>query len=119
MPVAWRHESSHERLPFNEFADIAAKRQTKHTEFGHNISPASQWATSEPDAASWAFLYTAGPEMRMAYPIKEINQELYLSATLTPVPQLRVDADVISHHLDGFRKMMSPLTATSWRTQLT
>ena len=41
MPVAWRHESSHEGLPFNEVADIAAKWQTKHTEFGHNRSPAS------------------------------------------------------------------------------
>ena len=40
-PVTWLHEPSHEGLPFNEFADIAAKYQTKHTLTGHTRSPAS------------------------------------------------------------------------------
>ena len=75
-PIAWLHEPSHEGLPFNEFADIAAKWQTKHTTIGHTRSPASLWATSEPDAASWASLYAAGSAVKRTYPIKEISNEI-------------------------------------------
>ena len=46
--ISWRHEPSHEGLPFNELADTAAKWQRRHLESGHLRSPASEWAMAFP-----------------------------------------------------------------------
>ena len=87
---------SHLGLPFNEFADTLAKWQAKHLECGHATSPASTWAASSTQQALWAYLYIAPPDVQNMYPLKWVGSELYLSATVTPVPTHCIPAGIIT-----------------------
>lgn len=87
--VKWTHEKSHIALPYNEFADVAAKHEMRNGHPAYQISsPASSWALNEATYASWAFLFVASQNVAGMYPIKRRGDEMYLSASVAPVPRM-------------------------------
>ena len=53
----WIHEKGHHELPWNEFADVAAKWACKQT-FAYTVmaTPCAQWLSAGNSYANWAFL---------------------------------------------------------------
>lgn len=100
-----RHESSHEGLPFNEFADVGAKWQRRrHYEGTELTSPASRWAVTDPEHAEWAFPFASHPAVRQTYPLKMIGSDVFLSATVCPVSQYQAPSNVIMAKIDDFQQ---------------
>ena len=103
--IQWKHEPSHEGLPFNEFADVGSKAQRKlHDTAAEVWSPASSWAVSNPEYASLAFLYAADHAVLKSYPIKVVDGDLFLSATVHPVSEYKIPSAIVMAHIDDYHE---------------
>ena len=110
--VHWIHEHSHGKkqiFPFNEFVDVASKFRRCQHERGIKdkrtpIAPPILPWIRQPEFASWAFLFVAGYQAQAPYPLKFCGMDMYLSATVHPVPGKCIDAQTITAHIDEFKQ---------------
>ena len=61
-----------------------------------------QWALGDTTHASWAFLYAAPRQGRGAYPLKFSGEQMYLSATVDPVPIVHIPSTIVTDAIDNF-----------------
>ena len=89
----------------NEFVAVGSKWRRKHgNSAGNWSSPAMQWAVSDALHASWAFLAVASQSTRDAYPLKVVDDLMYLSATVVPVPTYSVPSEVVASRIDLYQE---------------
>ena len=68
MTGTWTHEDAHSKNAFNEFVDVVAKAELRRERpYMHLRSPAVTWAVTNPQFASWAFLFHWKQDIQQAW----------------------------------------------------
>ena len=103
IDVRWQHENGHANLPWNEFADVAAKWAARNQEMVQQTpSPCSKWVGKDNTLSKWAFLHRPTSKQRIEYSLQEHGSKLRLMVNVDAAPAAQVPSAVIAAKYDDF-----------------